>query len=63
MKFKAYTPAEVAAWKCGKIAAYYALKRQQGQKSSGQVQNAKYNNFSVDYAFQKAFERTYGSKK
>ena len=63
MKFKPYSPSEMAAWKRGKIAAYYANKSRCSGNSKPYPQKVKFSDFSADAAMKKALERTYGSTK
>ena len=61
-----YSPAEIAAWKRGKIAAYYAEKARQHRLDAEQIKSRstpKYSSFDADAALASALNRTYGGKK
>ena len=58
MKYHKFTAAEKAAYRAGKIRAYYQNKSR-AKKSAKKPQ---FINFDVDEAFARALERTYGKR-
>ena len=56
MKYHKFTAAEKAAYRAGKIRAYYQYK----SRAKKANKKPKFINFDVDEAFARALERTYG---
>ena len=58
MKYHKFTAAEKAAYRAGKIRAYYQSK----SRAKKAAQKPKFVDFDVDETFARALERTYGKK-
>lgn len=59
MKFEKFTAREKEVYRKGKIVAYYQQKRKQKQFAK----KVRYGDFDPEEAFQKALERSCGTRK